>query len=210
LWYNYVKGINKNMRNKKTFKYALILGVIAPIFVFSLAFAQFERPTMSAEQQRARSAESMSKPDREGEGSENREIKDGAARRKMLAAGIAKMMENQVNRAERALTRLDQIMGRIQSRYDKLADMEDVDLSKVDPLITKAKQQKIEVAAAITKAKADWEAFKTASEVEGGDPRPAGKAFMVSIRDLNKKLIAFHKTLHDVVQAMKNAEETNN
>lgn len=192
------------MRNKKTFKYALILGAIVPFFVFSLSLAEEEtdRPARSMEQQRVNS-----RPTKEGMDEDERQIKnDSMAKRRMLAAGIAKMMENQVDRAQRALTRLDQIMARIQTRYDKLADKEGVDLSKIDPLMAKAKQQKAEVATAITKAKTDWEAFKKASEAENADARAAGKTFMTSMRDLNKKLIAFHKTLAEVVQAMKRAE----
>jgi hypothetical protein len=194
----------KNMRNKKTFRYALVIGAITPIFVFSLAFAQVDRPDRSVEQQRG-NTRSMDKMDREGEESEERQIKNTEfARRKMMAVGIARMMGNQVTRAERAIARLDQIMVRVQSRYDKLDD-QDVDLSKVDPLMDKAKQQKTEAVAAITKAKANWDAFKAAAEDEDGDPRVAGKVFIESMKDVNKKLIAFHKTLHETVQAMKRA-----
>jgi hypothetical protein len=89
------------MRNKKIFRYALGIGAITPIFVFSLAFAQVDRPSKSVEQQRG-NARSVDKMDREGEESEERRIKNTEfARRKMMAVGISRMMGNQVGRAER-------------------------------------------------------------------------------------------------------------
>lgn len=188
------------MRNKKTFKYALILGAIVPFFVFSIGLA------VDQEIERSGRSPQSSEPQRMNARSENGDKDSSMAKRRVLAAVIAKMMGNQVDRAQRAQARLDQIMVRIQSRYDKLADIEGVDLSKVDPLLAQAKKQKTEVATAITKAKKDWEAFKAAAEQENGDARTAGKTFIASIRDLNKKLITFHKTLSDLVQAMKRAQ----
>lgn len=206
------------MRNKNKWKYAAFLAVIIPFLAFSVVFAEhgeeeetqevkptpIQRPSSSV-QQRA-NLDNTDKVQRSGESADDRESKDSAlAKRKVMVAGLVRMMGNQINRAEKAIARLDQIMERIQSRRDKLAEKEGVDLTKVDALIVTAEKQKVEAQEAIRKAKAAWETFQAASDNDG-DPRAAGKAFMESMRDVNKKLIAFHKTLHEIVQAMKRAE----
>jgi hypothetical protein len=200
--------LSKNMRNKKTFKYALLLGVIVPVFAFSLAFAeQAENEEQPAKLERpVKSVDPKPAQQRANTRSEDSELKNSAfAQRQVRVAAILRLMDNQIDRASKAIDRLDKIMQRIQTRRDKLAEKEGVDLAKVDALIETAKKQKADAQEALRKAKADWEAFKNASG-EDGDPRAAGKAFMASIRDLNKKLIAFHKSLNEVVQAMKRAE----
>jgi hypothetical protein len=216
------------MRNKRTLQYGLILGVFVPFLALSVVFAdhefgeseeshstsqQVERPERSvqpqranADQQKACGPETSSDICR-GDGTrENKpEFEDKAARRRMMVAGLGNMMGIQINRAERAVARLDQIMTRIQSRYDKLADKEGVDLNKVDPLLAAAKKQKADLVTAITKAKTDWEAFKSAVG-EKDNPRAAGQTFMASMKDVRVKLTSFHKSLMDLVRAMKSAE----
>lgn len=208
LWYNDCNKLSKNMRNKKTFRYALLLAALAPFLAFSVTLAVESARPMASEK-RMQDDDSM----RMKEDSRKNEMME---KRRMSMMNISGMMGSQVNRAEKAIKRLDDIMKRVQTRRDKLAAMEGVNLTDVDAKIATASAKKQDLVDDIADAKKKWDAFKAAmtaqtsafdaaSDAERSSIRALGKDFMDSMKDVNASLKAFHKSLSDAVRAMMKA-----
>ncbi len=170
------------MRNKKTFKMGIAAGMILPLLVFSVAFAE---TGMRGDDSGMMSQKSS-------------ELK---ANRMGRVLGMKKMMQNQIDLATRAIDRLDKIQTKIDERRAKLSDIEGVDLTEVDKLIADVEAQSVIVQTDLDKAKAALAAVKEDSE----QPKQAVQNFMLTMRQVKKDLITLHKDMKLVVKAMRKA-----
>lgn len=214
------------MRNKNTLKQSLLLAALLPFLAFSVVLANHgaeeeEESTkedhsvyenelkLEAKQQlRAESAqkaeanvqlraEMKDKMTQRSDSDEERK-----AKRPAKVMMMRRLMGNQVTRSERAYERLSAILDKIETRRDKVAEKAGVNLTQADALIKKAQAQKVALKISLDKAVTAQAALKEESE----DPAASVKAFMLSMKDLKTKIVEFHKTLHDAVQALKKAE----
>src|SRR3989338_9266300 len=117
------------MRNKKQFA-ILVLGLaifIGPLSVLAVT---------------AKSETSAANGIRSGLKTKTEEAQTLAARKQKIKA-LRRIAVNQVQRSEKAISRLDGVMDRIDVRL-KVFEQTGVDISSVTPLVEKAKKQKAE------------------------------------------------------------------
>ena len=179
------------MRNKKVFKYGLALATLVPMLAFSVAMA-IESEEGEMEENKTRVETKMG------------EVKQNMTEmRATRVANMKKLMENQINRADRIVTKLDSVLEKIESRRDKL-DTDGTDLSSVDSLIAKVEAQQDLVETALDKAKTDLAALEGATE-----PGTSVRTFMKSMMDLKKKLIELHRLMMATLKEMRTASTNN-
>ena len=176
------------MRNKKQFA-ILVLGLaifIGPLSVLAVT---------------AKSETSAANGIRSGLKTKTEEAQTLAARKQKIKA-LRRIAVNQVQRSEKAISRLDGVMDRIDVRL-KVFEQTGVDISSVTPLVEKAKKQKAEAEILL----ADIEMQRDAITAESASLQQSVKQFMANVKTLKKKLIELHKTLKDVVKAMKKLDK---
>jgi uncharacterized membrane protein len=156
------------MRNKKTLSYAFLLAFILPILAFSVALAQDSDTTVKESEERVE---------------------------KVMR--VNRLAMNQFTRAQRALDRMAQVMGRLDSRRAKLAT-DGADLASVDALIVTAKKQQTDAQAALDKASTDLAAISSSE-----DKKQAVQTFMRSMNDLKKKVIELHRSMMAIIKEMR-------
>jgi uncharacterized protein YlxW (UPF0749 family) len=131
---------------------------------------------------------------------------------------ISKVYQNQIDRAQKSIDKLQNIIDRIKAQRTKMsASASAEDLAALDVLITKAQTQKDESVTALAALKVKADAIKatlnavTTDTSNGTDTDTANitkmkqqvKEFQASVKELKKKLIALHTTLNQIVKKMK-------
>jgi chromosome segregation ATPase len=198
------------MRNKNTFKISVFAALIA-VFVFGgvMAKAQNRNPRSVESVETAQNTDDATSTEDESEeqntearrkNEQERAQKAQELRRKGQINAIKRLMANQINRATRAISRMSNILDRIESRSEKLAG-NGVDVSEFEDLIKAAQDQEAEAVATVEKLKSDWSALQETSE----NPRPTVQQFMTSANMLKRQVIEFHRSLMAIVKAMRQA-----
>jgi hypothetical protein len=114
---------------------------------------------------------------------------------------VKRLMQVQINRSEKALSRMSEILDRIEKTRADLASTND--LSRADALITKAKAQKTKVEQSLAAAKEKYQGFDASSK-----PREQVKAFMAEMKNVKAELIQLHKDLKAVIKTMKEIKKS--
>jgi hypothetical protein len=113
---------------------------------------------------------------------------------------VIKLMNNQITRSQKLFEKMISIQSKIQSRISKMESLE-MDTASLTPLMAKAEKEKAAVEASLDKVKEQYLEGNA-----GTDLKKAAKKFMVSVKELNKALISYHKALKAVVKEMKAIE----
>ncbi|MBX4187857.1 MAG: hypothetical protein KW793_01840 [Candidatus Doudnabacteria bacterium] len=191
------------MRNKTIYITAFALAVLTPFLVFSVVIANHggddeEQTESMMEEEKHRTEAEERMEDRLVELRTN-STEDGGRMEMHMARllGAQRMMQNQINRAEKAMVRLENIITRIETRRDKIEDA-GVNATTIDKLITDAKTQKDEAREALDTAKEALADIETSD-----DPKTDIREFMVSIKALKKEMIDLHKGLKSVIKEMR-------
>jgi hypothetical protein len=185
------------MRNKKKFMVALGMVMVLPFFAFTAALAEqveeVENGATGTGRMREVRMQAQAGTAQEGQDMAGERMQKTREQRIMA---VKALVQAQIRRAENILARMDHLITRIESRRAKLSD-EGADLTAVDALISKAKEQKADAKEALDKAKANY------AEIDGSEhPREQVHAFMTSMRELKTQLVALHKTLVETIRAM--------
>jgi chromosome segregation ATPase len=188
-----IEYLIKNMRNKNNLKISWTAAVILPFLAFSVAFAQTGTNDSDSGTIRQKKVGQMM----DGTAQDQTMMEQSRSQR---VAMMKKLMQNQINRSEKALGRLEQIISRIESRREKL-EGSGADLTAIDALIEQAKVQKQEADDALNKAKTDLENI----DENNLELRKAVQTFMGSMRVLKKELIDLHRALKNIVKEMRRA-----
>jgi len=130
---------------------------------------------------------------------------------------IAGVYKAQIERAQKAIDRMQNIIDRIKAQRAKITTGSTADLAALDALITKADTQKQDVDKALTDVKTKADAIKgtlstittdTANSTDTASTnitklKQQVKDFQTSVKDLKKKLNTLHGTLMETIKKMR-------
>lgn len=128
--------------------------------------------------------------------------------REAKAKAMAKIYQNQIDRAQKALDKLQIIIDRIKAQRAKMTTTSTTDLAAIDALITKAETQKTTVQTDLNNIKAKAAALQAALTTTSAStttlaPKQPVKDFQTSVKILKKDTITLHNTLKQIVKQMK-------
>ena len=123
--------------------------------------------------------------------------------REAKTKAITAVGQNQVRRAQKAFDKLSAILDRMKTKRAALTGTS-TDITQLDALIAKAETQKTDAQTALNDVKTKLAAMTTAlttatTSTTAVAPKQQVKDFMASVKVLKTKLIAFHKTLQQMV-----------
>ena len=120
--------------------------------------------------------------------------------RKQKNMAVSRLMETQVNRSNKMIEKLGQMIEKIEKVKDRLAEAGS-DVSAIEDKIAKAKALKTESERLLAEAKSKHESL------EGSEtPRQSVKEFMTAMNNVKKKLIELHRNLVSIVKDLRALE----